>query len=97
MLTSFLEFAKPRRPELKDVEVGEILDSVMILVRHACDASRLELRTHIQLGLPLLECDPEQVKQVLINLVMNACQAMPLGGIVLLEAQRNGTSVNIDV
>jgi len=97
LLTSFLEFAKPRRPELQVVEVGEILDSVMILVRHACDASRLELRTHIQPGLPLLECDPEQLKQVLINLVMNACQAMPHGGVVSLEAQRNSNGINIDV
>jgi len=97
LLTSFLEFAKPRQPELQVVEVGEILDSVVTLVRHSCDASRLELRTHTEPGLLLLECDPEQLKQVLINLVMNACQAMPIGGIVLLEARRNGTSINIDV
>jgi len=97
LLTSFLEFAKPREPELKLIEIGEILDSVIILVRHACDASRLELQSQIESGLPLLECDPEQLKQVLINLVMNACQAMPLGGIVLLEAKRNDGGIHIDV
>jgi signal transduction histidine kinase len=79
------------------VEIGELLDSLVILVRNAGDTSRLELRTHIEPGLPMVECDTEQLKQVLINLVMNACQAMPAGGTVLLEAQRNGTSVNIDV
>lgn len=97
LLTSFLEFAKPRQPDLKMVEIGELLDSVIILVRNACDASRLELQTHIQPELPMLECDSEQLKQVLINLVLNACQAMPLGGTVLLEAQSDGNSVNIDV
>jgi len=45
----------------------------------------------------MLECDPEQLKQVLLNLLMNANQAMPHAGIVLLEAQRRGTSVDIDV
>src|SRR5277367_299756 len=79
LLTSFLEFAKPRPPELKMVEIGELLDSVIILVRHACDAGRLQLKKNIELGLPMVECDPEQLKQVLINLVLNACQAMPHG------------------
>lgn len=97
LLTSFLEFAKPREPELKMVEIGEVLDSVNILVRHVCDASRLELQMQIQPEVSMLECDPEQLKQVLINLVMNACQAMPLGGIVLLKALRDGARINIDV
>ncbi|MGA9241018.1 MAG: ATP-binding protein [Silvibacterium sp.] len=97
LLTSFLEFAKPRQPDLKMVEIGEVLDSVIILVRHACDTGRLELRRNIQPGLPMVECDPEQLKQVLLNLVTNACQAMPQGGAVSLEAQHYGTGINIDV
>ena len=97
LLTRFLEFARPRQPDLKMVEIGEILDSVIILVRNGGDMSRLELQKRIQPGLPMLECDPEQLKQVLLNLVMNASQAMPQGGAVLLEAQRLGTNVDIDV
>lgn len=97
LLTSFLLFARPKQPDLTMVEIGEVLDSVIILVRHAGDTRLLELREHVQPGLPMLECDPEQLKQVLLNLVMNAIQAMPQGGIVLLEAQSNGNSVNFDV
>ena len=97
LLTSFLDFARPRNPDLQRVEIGEVLDSVILLVRHAGDTSRLELRKHIEPGLPMLECDPEQLKQVLLNLVMNANQAMPHGGTVLLEAQRDGANISIDV
>jgi signal transduction histidine kinase len=78
-------------------KIGEVLDSVNILVRHVCDTSRLDLQMQIQPEVSMLQCDPEQLKQVLINLVMNACQAMPLGGIVLLKAQRDGAKINIDV
>ncbi len=97
LLTSFLEFAKPRQPELTLVEIDELLESVIILVRHQCDASQLQLRKCVEPELRRLECDPEQMKQVLINLVMNACQAMPIGGTVLLEARRDRTGVNIDI
>jgi two-component system sensor histidine kinase HydH len=97
LLTTFLEFARPKQPDLQRVEIGEVLDSVILLVRHARDTSRLELRKQIEPGLPTLECDPERLKQVLLNLITNASQAMPHGGTVLLEAQRNGTSIDIDV
>jgi len=97
LLTSFLEFARPRNPDLQRVDIGEVLDSVLLLVRHAGDTGRLELRKQIEPGLPMLECDPEQLKQVLLNLVMNANQAMPHGGTVLLEARRDGANISIDV
>ena len=42
-------------------------------------------------------CDPEQLKQVLLNLVMNAIQATPQGGTVVLAAREDGNKVTIDV
>jgi two-component system, NtrC family, sensor histidine kinase HydH len=97
LLTSFLEFARPRSPALRQVEIAEVLNSVILLFRHGTDTNHLELRKKIEPGLTMLECDPEQLEQVLLNLVMNANQAMPHGGTVLLEAQRDGANVSIDV
>ncbi len=97
LLTTFLEFARPRHPDLQNVKIEEVLDGVIFLVGHANDMSGIELRKQIEPGLPILECDPEQLKQVLLNLIMNANQAMPHGGTVILEAHRDVGSVNIDV
>ena len=97
LLTSFLDFAKPRQPNLEIVEIEALLDSVIILARHTGDGARLELRKQIEPGLTTIECDAEQLKQVLLNLIMNAIQAMPHGGSVVLAAQRNETKVTIDV
>jgi two-component system, NtrC family, sensor histidine kinase HydH len=97
LLTSFLDFAKPRQPNLEMVEIDALLDSVIVLARHAGDTARLDLRKQIQPGLTRIECDAEQLKQVLLNLLMNAIQAMPHGGSVVLAAQRGETRVNIDV
>ena len=97
MLTSFLDFAKPRQPDLQTVEIDSLFESVIGLAQHAGANSRLELRKEIQPGLVTLQCDPEQMKQVLLNLVMNAIQAMPEGGRVVLAAQRQETGIAIDV
>ena len=97
LLTSFLNFARPSPPDLKTVEIDRLLDSVMVLAQHAGDTSQCDLKKDIQPGLSRLECDPEQMKQVLLNLVMNAIQATPQGGAVTLAAQENGDRVEIDV
>jgi signal transduction histidine kinase len=97
MLTSFLDFAKPRQPDLQMVEIDSLLESVIGLARHAGANSNLELRKEIQPGLVTVQCDAEQMKQVLLNLVMNAIQAMPEGGCVVLAAQQLDTGIAIDV
>jgi two-component system, NtrC family, sensor histidine kinase HydH len=97
LLTSFLDFAKPRRPDLKTVEIDELFNSVIGLARHGGNNRRLELRKDIPPDLAKLECDPEQLKQVLLNLLMNAIQAMPQGGVIVLAAREHNNMVTIDV
>jgi signal transduction histidine kinase len=97
LLTSFLNFAKPSPPDLKTVEIEGLLDSVIVLAQHAGETRRRDLKKDIQPALSRLECDPEQLKQVLLNLVMNAIQATPQGGTVLLAAREDGNKVTIDV
>jgi two-component system, NtrC family, sensor histidine kinase HydH len=97
LLSNFLDFAKPRPPYLAMVEVEELLDSVVVLVGHAKDSGRVHFSKHVEAGLPQLECDSEQLKQVLLNLTMNAVQATPEGGSITLSAEQNETQVHIDV
>jgi len=97
LLTSFLSFARPSPPDLKTVEIDGLLDSVIVLAQHAGETRRRDLKKDIQPGLSRLECDPEQLKQVLLNLVMNAIQATPQGGTVVLAAREDGNKVTIDV
>ncbi|MGH9358262.1 MAG: two-component system sensor histidine kinase NtrB [Terriglobia bacterium] len=97
LLTRFLRFARPAEPDLKVVEIDSLLDSVISLARHADGAEGLELKKDVQAGLPTVECDPEKMKQVFLNLVMNAVQAMPLGGTVVLAARQDENKITIDV
>jgi signal transduction histidine kinase len=58
----------------------------MDLARHAIRSERIELRKEIFPGFPPVDCDPEMLKQVLLNLLINAIQSMPDGGEVVLSA-----------
>ena len=97
LLTNLLDFARPRLPQYREAEVGQLLDSVIGLVVHAAGQSGVTFRKDLSADLPRFECDSEQLKQVILNLVMNAVQAMPSGGEVSLAARQGDSNIQIEV
>ena len=97
LLTNLLDFARPRTPQFREVEVGQIIDSVIDLVIHAAGRSSVSFQKELLPNLPRWECDSEQLKQVILNLVMNAIQAMPEGGEVLLAARQQDSNILLQV
>jgi two-component system, NtrC family, sensor histidine kinase HydH len=97
LLTNFLEFARPRPPQYQLAEVGPILESVVGLAAHAVGRLPIQLRTDTAPDSPPIECDPEQIKQVLLNLTINSIQAMPDGGEIVLSTRVDGAGVVIEV
>src|ERR1700675_4466950 len=63
----------PRRTEL---EINEIIQEVITLLRNELTRNRVSFRTELAAGLPRVSGDPVQLQQVLINLIMNAIEAM---------------------
>jgi signal transduction histidine kinase len=91
LLTDFLDFARPRPPQYQSTDLGPVLDSVIELAGHAAGSKSIVMRQETSAEMPPVECDPELLKQVLLNLLINAVQASPDGGEVVVSAQpRNG-------
>jgi signal transduction histidine kinase len=94
LLTQFLDFARPRAPHYQDVDPAAALDSVIDLASHATGRKQIVLRKEVAPDAPVLACDPEQLKQVLLNLVINAIQATGERGEVVLSASgQNGKTL----
>jgi len=97
LLTGFLDFARPRRPRFQATDLDHLLESVVDLSSHAIDGKPITLRKQVEPGLPQLQCDPEQLKQAILNLILNAVQAMPEGGEILVAARLSGRHAVIEV
>ncbi len=97
LLTNFLSFAKPREPEFATVQLEQVFDSVIALAKHAIRRNEIVFRKEIDEAVAELECDSEQLTQILLNLTINAIQAMPEGGEIRLAAHRQGGHAVIEV
>jgi two-component system, NtrC family, sensor histidine kinase HydH len=87
LVTNFLDFARPRRPELQLTDIGALLDSVISLVSQTTTRNDIFFDKQIPAQLSSLRCDSEQLKQVILNLLLNAVQAMPESGKILISAE----------
>ena len=97
LLTNFLNFARPRAPRFQNVDLLPVLENVLALAGHGIRGKNVNLANRVEAGLPSVECDPEQLEQVLLNLMINAIEASPDGGMVELGAAFVGDRVTIEV
>lgn len=97
LLTNFLEFARPQPPQRAASDVNLLLESVAKLASETASMAKVNFRVERRGELPSISIDQEQIKQVLLNLVINAVQAMPNGGQIFLRAIRDGENVRVEV
>lgn len=96
LLTNFLDFARPRLPRYQKIQPIALIESVAVLARHAAVLHDVNLVLDLSPTLAEVECDGEQLKQVLLNLIINAVQATEGKGQVMVRA-RAGDRLHIDV
>ena len=97
LLTNFLDFARPRAPKRALTEPLVLLESVARLVAETAKISKVQLQVESAADVSAVYVDVEQMKQVLLNLAINAIQAMPAGGQVTLRASRKAESVILEL
>lgn len=86
IIRSLLDFARPRNAELQQAVVEPIVRESIKLVRSHLERSKVNVEIDVPADLPRIHGDPQQLKQVLINLVFNAAEAMPAGGTLAIRA-----------
>ena len=75
-----LDFARQSESTRSRASLNDVTQDVVALSRHLIQTSNVELKLELEENLPWVVMDANQIKQVLLNLVHNALQAMPEGG-----------------
>jgi two-component system NtrC family sensor kinase len=92
---SLKNFARVDEAEFKKADLHEGIESTLTIVQH-----QLKSRIHIERqygSIPLVECHPNRLNQVFMNLLVNAAQAIPDQGTITIRTARKGDSVKIAI
>jgi two-component system sensor histidine kinase HydH len=97
IVEDFLSLARPMSLKREPIIVAALLDEVLGLVESEARGAGIAVVREIPAGLPVLHADRDRIKQVLLNLVLNAIQAMPSGGTLEIGAAAAGATLTVTV
>lgn len=82
VIEELLYFARPCRKNYRHINLNEVLQETLILVQNRSTQHNVDFHVDLAEGLPAIWADAEQVKQVLLNLLINAVQSMEGRGVI---------------
>ena len=110
LMKNLLSLSRTSPMNVQSTDLNAVIDRCLLLVRHQLEMGGVELQLDLTKDLPLVSCDPAQIEQVFVALIMNAIDAMPQGGTLWLEdrlihddreiemkVRDNGTGISADV
>jgi signal transduction histidine kinase len=98
MVRDFLAFAQPRPIEPRAIDLNDLVRSVLQLEAPEAEVTRANIETDLDPSIPAVWGDAERLRQVLLNLIRNALEAMPQGGRLVLRSRRGaGATAEVDI
>ena len=92
IIQELLQFSRPSAAELHPTEIQQIIEKTAKLVSNRLYQQKIELCLDLDKNLPMIDADSKQLEQVLINIYLNAIDAMPHGGKLTLGAKLSTTN-----
>lgn len=97
ILNDFLRFTSSHHVQAEQCKLNRVVEEVLEFVSQECEGHGVRVRRDLDPALPAIMADPRLLKQALLNLVINAQQAMPKGGELILRTWQEGEQVCLDL
>ncbi len=85
IVRELLNFARPTKFEIRELKINTIIESTLSLLSYQKNFRNIETQLNLQSDLPLIKGDEPQLSQVFINIILNAIDAMPEGGVLEIQ------------
>jgi PAS domain S-box-containing protein len=97
LLRKMLSFSKPDQEERHPVEINSVLDEILLLHEKQLKENDINIKYRLAEGLGLVKASKNQLRQVFLNMVANARDAMTNGGTLTVTTGSDGDNVAIDI
>ncbi|MGA1824800.1 MAG: ATP-binding protein [bacterium] len=87
VIQNFLEFSRPPSLKKKKISLSDAVDAAIQLLKNRLEAYNVQITVKRHKRLPELLADSDQIREVFVNLIMNACEAMKKGGSITIEEE----------
>ena len=85
IVQNFLEFSRPPKLKIQKISPSDVVDMTLRMLKHRLESYDVEIKLDRKHPLPEIQADPEQLKEVLVNLVVNAYEAMERSGTIEIQ------------
>jgi PAS domain S-box-containing protein len=96
-VTQFLQAIRPSTPQLRRISMNEVVRDAVELLRPEIENRGITIRQNLARLIPPSPLDPGQIKQVLVNLIKNAIQAMTRGGVLTIETNVSADGILLSI
>jgi two-component system sensor histidine kinase HydH len=101
VVTQFLDYARPYSPDLRPRSINAVIEKAMAVVEADSRSGGIDIHWELHPHLPPVPMDQEQIHQVILNIAINAIEAMPEGGTLTVKTSRiesdTGDAVGISI
>ena len=87
IIESLLRFARPDSGASGAIAVNDVVSDTVAMLRHQANLSQVQVDIDLANDLPTLNANPSALQQAFTNLFLNACQAMPAGGLLTIRTR----------
>jgi signal transduction histidine kinase len=89
IVSNLLSFSRLRPLAQRSFSLNEIMQKIVLLLKHKMDLQKIDLSTNLQPDIPSFHGDLSQIQQCIMNLILNAMEAMPQGGGLSLHTRHD--------
>lgn len=99
LIEQLLHYARPQVNRIESVQVNEVIESTLLLIETQARQARIQMIRQLEPQLPSITVDSEQLKQVLLNIIINAIQASGEKGTIKISSRvsADGTQVEVSI
>lgn len=95
MLRNMLSFSKPEEEKRRPVKINELIEGILLVMEKQMRESNIKVETFLDPNLPEIMASTNQMRQVMINILKNAKEAMPNGGTLMIKTIREEDKISI--